>query len=301
MADRVLVTGAGSGLGRAVATRFRRAGHQVLVSDVDGERAAAVAEELGASAIRLDVTDDDDWAAARDWCAREWGGLDVLVNNAGVAAGGRFEKVGIADWDWIWEINVKGVVRGCRTFAPDFKARRGGHLVNVASLAGIMNLPGMSSYNVTKAAVISLSDTLRLELEPYGVHTTVVCPGFVRTNLNDTLRSPDPAIRAVMDKLMASSTVTADDVAEQVFDAVVGKRFLVLTHKEGRRSALLKRFGLTDGQVRKYWARLRKAVEKGEGGREGGAAGEEAARGEGGATGEGGKADTGVERKGTAE
>ncbi len=262
MTDRVLVTGSASGLGRAVAARFRKAGRRVLVSDVDGERAKAVAEELGTQAIRLDVTDDGDWAAAREWCEREWGGLDVLVNNAGVAAGGRFEKIGMADWDWIWEINVKGVVRGCHTFVPDFKARGAGHIVNVASLAGIMNLPAMSSYNVTKAAVIALSDTLRLELEPYRVHTTVVCPGFVRTNLNDTLRSPDPAVRKVMDKLMASSTVTADDVAEQVFDAVARTRFLVLTHKEGRRSAMLKRFGLTDGQVRTYWARLRKAVEK---------------------------------------
>ena len=127
-----------------------------------------------------------------------------------------------------------------------------------------MNLPAMSSYNVTKAAVISLSETLRLELEPYGVHTTVVCPAFVRTNLGDRLRSPDPAIAALMDRLMTSSTVTAEDVAEQVFDAVAGKKFLVLTHKDGRRSALLKRFGLTDGQVRKYWTRLRAAVEKGD-------------------------------------
>lgn len=261
MTDRILVTGAASGLGRAIATRYRRAGWRVLVSDVDGEAASATAKELEADAIKLDVTADDDWATARDWCEREWGGLDVLVNNAGVAAGGRFEKIGMADWDWIWEINVKGVVRGCRTFTPDFKARGSGHLVNVASLAAIMNLPAMSSYNVTKAAVLSLSETLRLELEPYGVHTTAVCPGFVRTNLETRLRSPDPAIAKLMHKLMVSSKVTADDVAEQVFDAVARKRFLVLTHKDGRRSALLKRFGLTDGQVREYWARLRKAVE----------------------------------------
>jgi NADP-dependent 3-hydroxy acid dehydrogenase YdfG len=264
MGDRILVTGAASGLGLAVAQRFRRAGWRVLVSDVDLEAAKAAATELGGEAIRLDVTSDDDWAAARDWCEREWGGLDVLVNNAGVAAGGRFEKIDTADWDWIWEINVKGVVRGCRTFTPDFKAQGAGHLVNVASLAAIMNLPAMSSYNVTKGAVLALSDTLRLELEPYGVHTTAVCPGFVRTNLESRLRSPDPAIATMMRRLMASSKVTAADVADQVFDAVARKRFLVLTHKEGRRSALLKRFGLTDGQVRKYWARLRAAVEKGE-------------------------------------
>jgi short-subunit dehydrogenase len=127
-----------------------------------------------------------------------------------------------------------------------------------------MNLPAMSSYNVTKAAVISLSDTLRLELEPYGVHTTVVCPAFVRTNLSTSLRSPDKAIATLMGKLMASSKVTAADVAEQVFSAVARKRFLVLTHPDGRRSALFKRFGRSDGQVRKYWARLRLAVEKGD-------------------------------------
>jgi NADP-dependent 3-hydroxy acid dehydrogenase YdfG len=264
MADRVLVTGSASGLGRAIAARHRKAGHQVLVTDVDGEAAEAAAKELDARALRLDVTSDDDWASARDWCEREWGGLDVLVNNAGVGAGGRFEKISMADWDWILDINVKGVVRGCRTFVPDFKARGHGHLVNVASLAGIMNLPAMSNYNVTKAAVISLSETLRLELEPYGVRTTVVCPGFVQTNLHDRLRSPDPAVGKVMDRLMAASTVTADDVAQQVFDAVARNKFFVLTHKDGRRSALLKRFGLTDGQVRKYWARLRTAVEKGE-------------------------------------
>jgi NADP-dependent 3-hydroxy acid dehydrogenase YdfG len=262
MTDRVLVTGAASGLGRAVAARYRAAGWRVLVSDVDGDAAAATAAELGCDWLRLDVTADEDWASARDRCEREWGGLDVLVNNAGVGAGGRFEKIGMADWDWIWEINVKGVVRGCRTFVPDFKARGAGHLVNVASLAGIMNLPAMSSYNVTKAAVISLSDTLRLELEPYGVHTTVVCPAFVRTNLGERLRSPDPALATLMDRLMSSSKITAEDVADQVFAAVAAKRYLVLTHPDGRRSAFLKRLGLTDGQVRKYWARLREAVEK---------------------------------------
>jgi NAD(P)-dependent dehydrogenase (short-subunit alcohol dehydrogenase family) len=264
MTDRILVTGGASGLGRAIATRYARAGWRVLVSDVDAGAAAEVGEELNQESIGLDVTSDDDWASARDWCEREWAGIDVLVNNAGVGAGGRFEKVSMADWDWIWEINLKGVVRGCRTFVPDFKARGSGHLVNVASLAGIMNLPAMSSYNVTKAGVISLSDTLRAELEPYGVHTTVVCPAFVRTNLGDRLRSPDPALATLMDRLMASSKITAADVADQVFDAVARRRFMVLTHQDGRRSAFLKRHAprLVDGQVRKYWARLRAAVER---------------------------------------
>jgi NADP-dependent 3-hydroxy acid dehydrogenase YdfG len=261
---RVLVTGAGSGLGRAVATRFAGTGARVLVSDVDLTAAEAVAKELGQTARELDVTSDAAWAGALEYCQEDWGGLDVLVNNAGVAAGGRFERIPIEDWDWIWEVNLKSVVRGCRTFVPLFKEQHAGHIVNVASLAGIMNLPAMSSYNVTKAGVIALSETLRLELEPYGVHTTVVCPAFVRTNLGVRLRSPDPGVAQLVDKLMASSKVTADDVAAQVVDAVADRRFLVLTHRDGRRSARLKRYvpRLVDGQVRTYWSRLRSTVER---------------------------------------
>ena len=256
---RVLVTGAASGLGAALVRAFRERGDEVLATD----RVADPAVEAGIDLV-LDITSDDDWSAAVDAVRERWGGLDVLVNNAGVAAGGRFERIPIEDWDWIWEVNLKSVVRGCRTFVPLFKDQHAGHIVNVASLAGIMNLPAMSSYNVTKAGVIALSETLRLELEPYGVHTTVVCPAFVRTNLGSRMRSPDPGVAHLMDKLMASSTVTADDVAEQVVDAVARKRFLVLTHADGRRSARLKRYlpRVVDGQVRTYWSRLRSTVER---------------------------------------
>jgi NAD(P)-dependent dehydrogenase (short-subunit alcohol dehydrogenase family) len=261
---RVLVTGAGSGLGRAIATRFAGDGARVLVSDVDLTAAETVAKELGQPAIELDVTTDAGWQAALDRCQADWGGLDVLVNNAGVGAGGRFERISMADWDWIWEINLKGVVRGCRTFVPLFKDQHAGHIVNIASLAGIMNLPAMSSYNVTKAGVIALSETLRLELEPYGVHTTVVCPAYFRTNLGDRLRSPDPGLAVLMDKLMKSSKVSAEDVAGQVVDAVARRRFLVLTHPDGRRSARLKRLAprVVDRQVRTFWSRLRSTVER---------------------------------------
>jgi NAD(P)-dependent dehydrogenase (short-subunit alcohol dehydrogenase family) len=261
---RVLVTGAGSGLGRALATRWSATGARVLVSDVDPAAAGAVADELGQTARALDVTSGEDWESAVDWCRSTWDGLDVLVNNAGVGAGGRFERIAIEDWDWIWEVNLKGAVRGCRAFVPLFKEQGAGHIVNVASLAGLMNLPAMASYNVTKAGVIALSETLRLELEPYGVHTTVVCPAYFRTNLGERTRTPDPAVAKVMDKLMTSSTVTAADVASQVVDAVRDRRFLVLTHPDGRRSVRLRRWlpRLADREVRAYWARLRSTVER---------------------------------------
>jgi NAD(P)-dependent dehydrogenase (short-subunit alcohol dehydrogenase family) len=264
---RVLITGAGSGLGKAMAARYARDGAKVLVTDVDAPAAEAVAKDLDASMLALDVTDPNAWAAALEWVEREWGGLDLLVNNAGVASGGRFERITLEDWDWIWEINVRGVILGCRTFVPMFKRQGSGHLVNISSLAAIMNLPAMASYNVTKAGVLALSETLKHELTPYGITTTVVCPGFVKTNIGDRMRSPDPAALAINAKLLESSKVTPDDVADQVFDAVRRKRFLVQTHADGRKSALLKRYlpALVDRQVSRYWSRFRKVLEREDG------------------------------------
>ena len=111
---------------------------------------------------------DDDWAAARDWVEEHWGGLDVLVNNAGVAGGGRIDVAGMDEWQWITEINLFGVVRGTRTFVPMFKQQRSGHIVNVASLAGLVHPAGMGSYNAVKAGVVAFSETCAHELAEYG-------------------------------------------------------------------------------------------------------------------------------------
>ncbi|MGW0948987.1 SDR family oxidoreductase [Streptomyces sp. NPDC002623] len=254
MSKRVLITGGASGLGRALAERYAAAGHRVLIADL-----TEPAEPLSGAAdfIRLDVRVHNDWQRALDRCETRWGGLDLLVNNAGVAAAGRIERLQAADWDWILDINLKGTVQGCRTFVPLFKRQRSGHIVNIASMAGLLNLPGMASYNVSKAAVVSLSETLRQELAPYGIRTTVVCPGFVRTNLGAGLRSPDPVLAKLADRMIQAGRLTADDVAEQVVAAVARGRFLVLTHPEGRRAVRLKRFlpRVVDGQIAKAWRR----------------------------------------------
>ncbi|PWW56223.1 SDR family oxidoreductase [Actinokineospora spheciospongiae] len=263
MSPRVLVTGAGSGLGKALATRWARSGARVLVTDVDPAAAEAVAAELDTRSLALDVTSEESWEAARQWCATEWDGLDVLVNNAGVGAGGRIEVVPMADWDWIIDINLKGPVRGCRTFTPLFKAQGSGHIVNVASMAAIMNLPAMAPYNVVKAGVLSLSETLRFELAPYGIGTTVVCPGFFKTNLPDAARNADHPGVNVTRKLMERATVTADDVAEQVVQGVAENRFLVLTHEDGRQSHEFKRLQpeAYEAQVVSFWDRMRSKIE----------------------------------------
>lgn len=241
MSRRVLITGAGSGLGRALAARWAGTGARVLLTDVDADAGRAAAAELGADFTTLDVRREPDWQLAVDWCRDHWGGLDVLVNNAGVGAGGRFERLDWAHWQWVLEINLAGVVRGCQAAVGLFQQQGTGHLVNVASMAGLLNPPAMASYNVSKAAVVALSETLRTELRPYGIRVTVVCPGFFATNLGARLRTPDPVIAAQANRLMAKSPISADDVAAQVLAAVDAGRFWVLPHHDGRRAWRLKR------------------------------------------------------------
>src|SRR5690606_11174933 len=111
----------------------------------------------------------------------------------------------MADWEWIIDINLKGVVRGCRAFTPMMKKQGSGQLVNIASLAAVANAPTMSSYNVTKAGVVSLSETLRHELAPYGIGVTVVCPSFFQTNLADTLLTPETGMDTTVRQLQTRS------------------------------------------------------------------------------------------------
>ncbi|ROH93851.1 SDR family oxidoreductase [Stagnimonas aquatica] len=246
MSLRILVTGAGSGLGRAIALHYAARGARVACTDRD---AASVAETLahvekeGGSglAFALDVTREEDFVAARERLQSEWGGLDLLVNNAGVATAGSIEEAPLSDWDWVLNINLLGVVRGCKTFAPLFKAQKSGYVVNIASFAGIANPPAMASYNVAKAGVISLSETLLHELAPFGIGVSVVCPAFFPTNLMNAARVTQPGTVAMVHKFMKKSGITADDVAAQIASAVDKRQFLVLTHKDTRVQALVKR------------------------------------------------------------
>jgi NAD(P)-dependent dehydrogenase (short-subunit alcohol dehydrogenase family) len=263
MSGRALVTGAASGLGRAIAARFVKEGWKVLLTDIDAEALAVVETELGRTgtvvARRLDVTDDADWMRARQWVEDTWGGLDLLVNNAGVAAGGRMELTPMEDWDWILELNLKSVVRGCRTFIPLFKQQGSGYIVNTASLAGIAQTPGMASYNTTKAGVIALSQTLRYELKPFGIGVSVLAPGFVNTNLGSSMRSPDPEAVRRAQKMISRAKVSADHVADRVYAAVAKNRFLILTHPEGYAVYALRRISpaLLERVVVGQWDKIR--------------------------------------------
>lgn len=248
---RVLITGGASGLGRALAERYLRSGAQVLIADRDTEAGEETCRALQPLASRhngslhfhaADICVDESWQALNAWCQAHWQGLDVLINNAGVASGGRVEKLAMADWDWIIEINLKGMIRGLREFVPLLKKQGQGQIINIASLAAIANAPVMSSYNVTKAAVVSLSETLRHELGAYGIAVSVVCPGFFQTNLADSLRSPEPGLEQTVRKLLASGKLSAAQVADYIYRAAAKRRFLILPHREGRWLWRLKRF-----------------------------------------------------------
>jgi NAD(P)-dependent dehydrogenase (short-subunit alcohol dehydrogenase family) len=244
---RIFVTGGASGLGRAIAARFGRAGFKICIGDVNEERGEETRAALASFAsdvlfVRCDVTREEDLAAVKDTLVARWGGVDIVVNNAGVAQAGPIDDVSLADWEWITNINLFGVVRGCKVFTPVFKRQGHGRFVNVASMAGLLDVPSMGAYNATKAAVVSLSETLENELASSNVRVHVVCPSFFKTNLGESLRASDPKLRARMDALLDRSTVTADDVAEAVFVAVRDEEFYVLPHVDGRKVWFMKRY-----------------------------------------------------------
>ncbi len=235
---RVLVTGGASGLGAALVEAFEARGDDVLVCDVN-EPTPAV-EPVETQFLRLDVRSDDDWAAALRWVEEHWGSLDLLVNNAGVAGGGRVDVATMDEWRWITEINLFGVVRGTRTFVPMFKAQRSGRIVNVASLAGLVHPAGMGSYNAVKAGVVAFTETIGHELASYGVHAHVVCPSYFRTNLMATARGADTALVDVVAGLVESSPVTADEIASAVLAGIERGDEVILPDHAARQAWELK-------------------------------------------------------------
>jgi NAD(P)-dependent dehydrogenase (short-subunit alcohol dehydrogenase family) len=225
---RVLVTGAASGLGAALTSAFRARGDEVLATDVTG------------GDLTLDITSDEDWAAALEHVEGTWGGLDVLVNNAGVAGGGRLDVATMDEWEWITNINLFGVVRGTRTFVPLFKRQRSGHIVNIASLAGLVHPAGMASYNAVKAGVVALTETTGHELAGYGVRASVVCPSYFRTNLMSSLRGADEQLSGVVAHLVRSSPITADDIAAAVLEGLDRGDELIVPDQPARDAYALK-------------------------------------------------------------
>ncbi|WP_100481842.1 SDR family NAD(P)-dependent oxidoreductase [Mycobacteroides abscessus] len=197
----VVVTGAGSGIGRATAMRFAKRGAHVVVTDLDLDTANETVDLIlamgrNASAVQLDVTDPAHWADVARYVSIEYGVPDVLVNNAGIALGGPFLKLTPADWDRLLSVNLMGVVHGCRVFGEQMVERGSGHIVNIASAAAFTPTAVMAPYSVSKAGVKMLTECLRLELGPKGVGVSAICPGFINTSIgvHGTMVGVDPEI-----------------------------------------------------------------------------------------------------------
>lgn len=243
---RIFITGGAMGLGRALAHRYAREGYRVCIGDVNdvrGKETAAELSSLGADGFYLhcDVTNEAEFAAVADELQKRWGGVDIVVNNAGVATAGKIEDASLADWQWVLDINLLGVVRGCKVFTPLFKKQGSGYFVNIASAAGLLNVPFMSSYNVSKAGVVALSETIQTELADDNIGVSVVCPSFFKTNLAEGMRTDDPKLRSITSKVIERGKLTADQVADFIYEAVRARTFYVLPHKLDERIWLAKR------------------------------------------------------------
>jgi NADP-dependent 3-hydroxy acid dehydrogenase YdfG len=183
----VVVTGAGSGIGRATSLAFAKQGARLAVCDIDQARLDALGQELGDRALlvrRVDVSSRAEMSAFADEVHALAPAADVIVNNAGVAIGGTFLDTSLDDWDWLLGINLKGVVHGCHFFIPKMVERgQGGHVVNISSILGIYAAPNVTAYVASKFAVRGLSQSLRAELEPHKIGVTAICPGMINTSI----------------------------------------------------------------------------------------------------------------------
>ncbi len=248
LVDRVaVVTGAASGIGRALARRFAAEGMKLVLADVERpalEKATAEIDGSGTRAIAVptDVSKPEQVDALARRALDAFGAVHVLCNNAGVFTGGRIWEQTLGDWKWVIDVNLWGVVHGIRTFVPILLAQGGeGHIVNTASVAGLVSPRGLGPYNVTKHGVVTLSETLHYELRAAGsqIGVSVLCPGAIHTHIADAernrppelARGPNAAANAVLRAGLEAGMDPAE-VADLVVRGIREGRFYLLTHPE---------------------------------------------------------------------
>ena len=238
-----VVTGGASGIGRALALRFAREGANVVVADLDApgmESVAAEARGLGVKALTV-RTDVSELAQVEALAARSFeafGAVHVLCNNAGVAAWGGLESASHRDWQWVLGVNLWGVIHGIETFVPRMIARgEPGHIVNTASMAGLVASKGLGVYNTSKYAVVGLSETLAKDLKPYRIGVSVLCPMGVQTRIRESERNRPAALRNERagdgePVELIGRYLAPDAVADMVLAAVRSNELYVITHDE---------------------------------------------------------------------
>jgi NAD(P)-dependent dehydrogenase (short-subunit alcohol dehydrogenase family) len=249
------ITGGASGIGLAMAEAFGREGMAVMLADIEAQALTDALASLREQQIRCEgvVTDVASRASvkrAAEATLDEFDGVHVICNNAGVGAGGPLGVVSPGDWDWVIDVNLKGVVYGVETFAPILEAQgEGGHFVNTASLAGMVSPPGMEPYCATKFAVVAMSEGWAQQLAPKEIGVSILCPGFVKTRINESRRNrpasygpderPPPDPDAPPSRVL--SGIPTGPVGRRVVEAVKANELYIFTHP-GSRAGVAARF-----------------------------------------------------------
>ena len=239
-----VVTGGASGIGRAMAERFARERAKVVVADIDQRALAAVVDSIKARGgealgVPTDVTDLSSVQALAAAAFEAFGKVSVLCNNAGVALWGGLESATHRDWQWVLGVNLWGVIHGVEAFVPRMIAsKEPGHIVNTASMAGLVATRGLGVYNTSKYAVVGLSETLAKDLRPYQIGVSVLCPMGVATQIRESARNrpadlTNDAPSAVEPVALMGRTLAPAVVAEMVLSAIRANRLYVITHEEG--------------------------------------------------------------------
>lgn len=249
MTTRLLITGGATGLGKSIAlvwAQNQKANVNICIADINQERGDATVAELkalgaGAFYAHCDISKQEDIDNLRLEIHQQWQGVDIVINNAGVASGGSLKGEDIDQWQWIFDINLFGMVRVSQSFYDDFKTQGHGYFINIASQAGLTPIPFMNSYNAVKSAVVGLSETMKLELAFDNIDVSVVCPSFFKTNLDESMRTSEPAMKKMMDRAFDKSDISAEQVAMAIYQQAQKRTFLILTHKLGKQAFLMKK------------------------------------------------------------
>ena len=239
------ITGGASGLGLAMAHAFGGAGMNVMLADIEEAPLQAAVVDLEARQVRVasvicDVAERAAVEAAAAETVRAFGKVHLVCNNAGVGAGGPIGEVKPSDWDWIIDVNLKGVVYGMEAFLPHVRAHgEGGCFVNTASMAGMISPPGMEPYSATKFAVVAMSEGWAGQLASEGINVAVLCPGFVKTRINQSGRARQakyggPADSTVAADSLVNSGIDPERVGARVLEAVKADERYIFTHPDMR-------------------------------------------------------------------